>query len=336
MAANDSSTSSTLMKQFVPAYVTPHAKVTIVGVGQVGMACAYSMLTQHVVSELCLVDVVADKLKGEMLDLQHGLPFVRNCTIKADTDYAITAGSKICVVTAGARQREGESRLDLLQKNVKIFRGIIPNLVKYSPDTIILVISNPVDVLTYVTWKMSGLPKEKVFGSGTHLDSARLRFFLSEKFKTAPSSCHGWIIGEHGDSSVAVWSGVNIAGVSLKQLNPKMGDDNDPEQWKSVHRQVIDSAYEIIKLKGYTSWAIGLAVAQMCHSILHNSRVVFALSVNINGLHGIEKDVFLSLPSVLGENGVTHIIKQTLLDGELQKLNKSAETLYGQQQQLQI
>ncbi|KAE9545992.1 hypothetical protein FO519_010796, partial [Halicephalobus sp. NKZ332] len=151
----------------------------------------------------------ADKLEGEMMDLQHGLAFTRPCVIKASTDYSVSAGSKICVITAGCRQREGESRLSLVQRNVEIFRGIIPQLVKHSPNTLFLVVSNPVDVLTYVTWKLSGLPQARVFGSGTNLDSARFRFLLGEKLNLAPSNCHGWIVGEHGDSSVPVWSGVN-------------------------------------------------------------------------------------------------------------------------------
>ncbi|KAK6057803.1 lactate/malate dehydrogenase, NAD binding domain protein [Cooperia oncophora] len=145
--------------------------------------------------------MLPDKVKGEMMDLQHGLAFAGRCVVDAGTDYSVTAGSKLCIITAGARQKEGESRLSLVQRNVDIFKGIVPKLVQHSPDTLIMVVSNPVDVLTYVTWKLSGLPKERVFGSGTNLDSARFRFMLSEKLKIAPSSCHGWIIGEHGDSS---------------------------------------------------------------------------------------------------------------------------------------
>ena len=156
---------------------------------------------QNIASEICLTDVVADKLKGEMMDLQHGLAFTKHCHVNASTDYAATAGSKVCVITAGCRQREGESRLSLVQRNVEIFKGIVPQLVKHSPETIILVVSNPVDLLTYVTWKLSGLPRERVFGSGTNLDSARFRFLMSQRLNIAPSNCHGWIIGEHGDSS---------------------------------------------------------------------------------------------------------------------------------------
>lgn len=157
--------------------------------------------SQNVSSDVVLVDVMADKLKGEMMDLQHGSAFLKNAKINASTDYAVTANSSLCIVTAGARQREGETRLDLVQRNTDIFKGIISQLVKYSPDTILLVVSNPVDILTYVAWKLSGLPKNRVIGSGTNLDSARFRFLLSQKLNVAPTSCHGWVIGEHGDTS---------------------------------------------------------------------------------------------------------------------------------------
>uniref|UniRef100_A0AC35U5C5 L-lactate dehydrogenase n=1 Tax=Rhabditophanes sp. KR3021 TaxID=114890 RepID=A0AC35U5C5_9BILA len=332
----DSFTSHHLFHEIVPSKDEPHAKVSIVGVGQVGMACAYSILQQNIASEICLVDVMADKLQGEMMDLQHGLAFTRPCTINASTDYAITAGSKICVVTAGCRQREGETRLSLVQRNVEIFKGIIPNLVKYSPDTIIMVVSNPVDILTYVTWKLSGLPKEKVFGSGTNLDSARFRFLLSQQLQIAPSSCHGWIIGEHGDSSVAVWSGVNVAGVPIKDMNKAAIDEDDNAWEKNVHNQVVQSAYEIIKLKGYTSWAIGLSVAHIVQGIMRNSRNIYALSTNVNGLHGIDSDVYLSLPCVIGANGLTHVVKQTLNEKEVNQLKESAEQLLKVQNSLTL
>ncbi|TMS32302.1 hypothetical protein L596_000163 [Steinernema carpocapsae] len=335
---NMSETIKHLFEEVAPALSNPHGKITIVGVGQVGMACAYSVLQQNIANEIALVDVVPDKLKGEMMDLQHGLAFTRHCTVKADTDYSITAGSKLCVITAGCRQREGETRLSLVQRNVEIFKGIVPQLVKYSPDTLLMVVSNPVDVLTYVTWKLSGLPKERVFGSGTNLDSARFRFLLSEKLKIAPSSCHGWIVGEHGDSSVAVWSGVNVAGVTLSNVNPNLGDEKkDDEHWETeIHKKVVDSAYEIIKLKGYTSWAIGLSVATICQGILRNSRNVFALSTNVKGHHGITEDVYLSLPCVVGLNGLTHIVKQDLNEKEINQLQKSAEQLLEVQNSLKL
>lgn len=303
-------------------------KVTIVGVGQVGMACAYSIMQQGICREIALVDMLKDKLQGELLDMQHCQRFVKHVDIQASTDYAITANSNLCIVTAGSRQKEGESRRDLVQRNVNIFKGIIPQLVKYSPNTILMIVSNPVDILTYVAWKISGLPRERVIGSGTNLDTARFHFLISEKLNVAPTNVHGWIIGEHGDASVAVWSGVNIAGVNLKDLNPGMGGKDDPEKWEDIHKKVVNSAYEMIKLKGYTSWAIGLSVAQMTQTIIRNQKNVHAISTLVKGFHGIEEDVFLSLPCVLGSKGVMYVIKQTLDENEVKQLQSCARTMH--------
>ncbi|XP_026331851.1 L-lactate dehydrogenase isoform X2 [Hyposmocoma kahamanoa] len=302
-------------------------KVTVVGTGQVGMAAVFSMLTQNVTNHIALVDVMEDKLKGEMMDLQHGSSFMRNAKIQASSDFAVSAGSKICIVTAGVRQREGESRLDLVQRNTDVLKHIIPPLVKYSPDTILLIASNPVDILTYVSWKISGLPKHRVIGSGTNLDSARFRYLLSEKLGIAPTSCHGYIIGEHGDSSVPVWSGVNIAGVRLGDLNPKIGEDDDPENWKEIHARVVKSAYEVIKLKGYTSWAIGLSLSQLARAIVTNANSVHAVSTYLKGEHGVEDQVFLSLPCVLGHSGVCDVVRQPLTDAEKNLLQQSAKLM---------
>lgn len=317
-----------LLKQVAESPATSGNKVTVVGIGQVGMACAFSILTQNVSSELALVDVMADKLQGEMLDLQHGSAFMKNAKVTASTDYSVTAGSRLCIVTAGARQRPGESRLDLVQRNTDIFKGIIPKLVEYSPNCILMIVSNPVDILTYVAWKISGLPKNRVIGSGTNLDSSRFRFLMSQRLAVAPTSCHGWIIGEHGDSSVPVWSGVNVAGVRLREINPKIGTDQDTEKWAELHKQVVDSAYEVIKLKGYTSWAIGLSVASLASALLRNTHAVHAVSTLVQGEHGIDKEVFLSLPCVLGSNGVTHIVKQILTGDETNQLHASADLMH--------
>ncbi|CAO2607114.1 L-lactate dehydrogenase B chain [Lemmus lemmus] len=313
---------------------TPNNKITVVGVGQVGMACAISILGKSLADELALVDVLEDKLKGEMMDLQHGSLFLQTSKIVADKDYSVTANSKIVVVTAGVRQQEGESRLNLVQRNVNVFKFIIPQIVKYSPDCTIIVVSNPVDILTYVTWKLSGLPKHRVIGSGCNLDSARFRYLMAEKLGIHPSSCHGWILGEHGDSSVAVWSGVNVAGVSLQELNPEMGTDNDSENWKEVHKMVVDSAYEVIKLKGYTNWAIGLSVADLIESMLKNLSRIHPVSTMVKGMYGIENEVFLSLPCILNARGLTSVINQKLKDDEVAQLRKSADTLWNIQKDL--
>ncbi|CAO2632642.1 L-lactate dehydrogenase A chain [Lemmus lemmus] len=305
---------------------TPQNKITVVGVGAVGMACAISILMKDLADELALVDVMEDKLKGEMMDLQHGSLFLKTPKIVSGKDYSVTANSKLVIITAGARQQEGESRLNLVQRNVNIF----------NPNCKLLIVSNPVDILTYVAWKISGFPKNRVIGSGCNLDSARFRYLMGERLGVHPLSCHGWVLGEHGDSSVPVWSGVNVAGVSLKNLNPELGSDADKEQWKEVHKQVVDSAYEVIKLKGYTSWAIGLSVADLAESIMKNLRRVHPISTMIKGLYGIKDEVFLSVPCVLGQNGISDVVKVTLTSEEEARLKKSADTLWGIQKELQF
>ncbi|XP_016325014.1 L-lactate dehydrogenase A chain-like [Sinocyclocheilus anshuiensis] len=294
------------------------------------------VFVQDLTDELALVDVIEDKLKGEAMDLQHGSLFLKTHKIVADKDYSVTANSKVVVVTAGARQQEGESRLNLVQRNVNIFKFIIPNIMKYSPNCILLVVSNPVDILTYVAWKLSGLPRNRVIGSGTNLDSARFRYLMGEKLGIHPSSCHGWVIGEHGDSSVPVWSGVNVAGVSLQGLNPDMGTDKDKEDWKSVHKMVVDSAYEVIKLKGYTSWAIlgqGEPAKFWNRATKDNYLTLVAYS---QGMHGVNEEVFLSVPCILGNSGLTDVVHMTLKPEEEKQLVKSAETLWGVQKELTL
>ncbi|XP_043851665.1 L-lactate dehydrogenase A chain-like [Dromiciops gliroides] len=303
------------------------------------MACAISILMKDLTDELALVDVFdvkEDKLKGEMMDLQYGSLFLKTPKIVSGKDYSVTANSKLVVVTAGARQQEGESRLNLVQHNVNIFKFIIPNIVKYSPNCKLLIVSNPVDILTYVAWKLSGFPKNCVIGSGCNLDSARFYYLMGERLGVHSSSCHGWVLGEHGDSGVPVWSGVNVAGVSLKNLYPALGTDADSENWKEVHKQVVESADEVIKLKGYTSWAIGLSVADLAESIMKNLRRVHPIPTMIKGLYGINEDVFLSVPCVLGQNGISDMVKVTLNPDEASRLKKRADTLWGIQKELQF
>ncbi|XP_061434417.1 L-lactate dehydrogenase B chain-like [Lethenteron reissneri] len=314
----------------------PRSKVTVVGVGQVGMASAVSILLQNNADEVALVDVMEDKLRGEAMDLQHGSLFLKTAKIVADTDYAVTAGSKLCVVTAGVRQKEGESRLALVERNVTIFRKIIPNLAKYSPDAVLLIVSNPVDILTFVAWKLSGFPVHRVIGSGTNLDSARLRFLMGERLGISPSSIHGYIIGEHGDSSVAVWSAANVAGVKLQQALEAEQRGAEGGVWTSIHKEVIDSAYEVIRLKGYTSWAIGLSVASLTQCILKNLRTVNPVSTLVQGKHGITEEVFLSLPCVLGSTGVCGILNQPLTPPETAQLCTSARALWEVQRKLEM
>ncbi|KAG8522420.1 L-lactate dehydrogenase A-like 6B [Galemys pyrenaicus] len=325
-----------LMKNFTQEEGTCHSKISIIGTGSVGMACAVSILLKGLSDELALVDINESKMVGETMDLQHGSSFVKMPKVVCSKDYRVTTSSNIVVITAGARQEKGETRLNLVQRNVAIFKLMISNIVQYSPCCKMIVVSNPVDILTYVTWKLSHFPPSHIIGSGCNLDTARFRFLIGQKLGIHSESCHGWILGEHGDSSVPVWSGVNVAGVPLKELNPHIGTDRDPEHWNNVHKEVIASAYEIIKRKGYTSWAIGLSVADLAESILRNLRRVHPVSTRVKGLYGISKDVFLSVPCVLGKGGVTDLITVRLSPEEEAGLKKSAETLWKIQEPLKL
>ncbi len=300
-------------------------KGAIIGAGQVGMACAYSMLIQSAFDELVLVDVDRVKLEGEVMDLVHGLSFVAPAIVKAGT-IADCQGADIVIVTAGARQKTGESRLALLERNVAIFRDLVSELVDYCPDAIYLVVSNPVDVMTYVTWKLSGLPCNAIIGSGTMLDTARFRYLLAQDLQLDPRSIHAYIIGEHGDSEVPVWSRLNIAGTPLLDSDPLLGTSRDPDQWYHIFEQVKNAAYEIIQRKGATSYAIGLAVTQLVQAIVHDQNRVLTVSCLSSGMYGIE-DVYFSLPAVVNRHGVNRIVRLSLSSEEESQLKRSAQML---------
>lgn len=302
-------------------------KVTVVGAGAVGMACAFTILSKNISSEIALIDQNHDRAIGELKDIQHGTLFLKNAKLSGGSCYDISANSRVIIICAGARQRPGETRLELLKRNYIIFEGMVPKLVKLSPNAVFVVVSNPVDILTYVTWKLSGLPKSRIIGTGTGLDSARFRYLIAEKFKIAVESCEGWILGEHGDSSVPIWSSITIGSVRLRDLNPNAGKDEDPENWNEVHTKVVSAAQTIIGLKGYTSWAIGLYTANLVQTILMNSHVVHACSTNVKGFYEIEEDVCLSMPCVIGANGITHVINKPLEIDDIKRLRISASVL---------
>ncbi|KAK9882434.1 hypothetical protein WA026_021465 [Henosepilachna vigintioctopunctata] len=322
------------MRHIAPHVENMDTKVTIVGSGAVGMGVATALLIQEISKNVVLVDMDGKRVAGEVLDLQHATPFLSNSQVSGGTDYTLTKNSRVCVLTAGVRQDVGESRLGLVQRNVEVFKKIIPAIVEQSPNCVLVVVTNPCDILTYVAWKISGFPPERVFGSGCDLDSARFRALLAQKFEVAPNSVHGNIIGEHGDSSVAVWSGVNIAGLFVKDIHPAIGTEEDPERFIDVHKAVIQGAYDVIKLKGYTSWAVGYTVANIVKDILDNVYAVHMLSVNVAGLYGIKESVFLSLPTILGSKGIHEIILLMLNDEEQQKLQESAKLLWDIQKDL--
>ena len=300
-------------------------RVAVVGVGVVGATFAYALMMRGQADEIVLIDVNRSKAEGEAMDLRHGLPFVRPVDVHVG-DYADCAGADIVVITAGARSRPGETRLDLAERNVGIFRQIIPEVVRYNEDGILLVVANPVDVLTYVTLKLSGRPTGKVIGSGTVLDSARFRYLLAEHCGVDPRNVHAYIIGEHGDSAVPVWSLTNIAGTRLTDYCVVCQQDCDGIPKDEIFHQVRDAAYEVIQRKGSTHFAIGLAVASIVESILRNQRSVLPVSSLMEGQYGLE-NVCLSLPTIVGREGVVQVLELPLDDDEVRGLRQSAAVL---------
>lgn len=301
-------------------------KGVIIGAGQVGMACAYSLLIQDCFDELILQDIQSDRAEGEVMDLMHGVPLINPTDIKAGTVADVGRDADIVIVTAGANQKQGETRLDLLERNVSIFKKLIADIVEYCPNAILLIVTNPVDIMTYVSLKLSGFPSSRVIGSGTVLDTARFRTLLAGKLNVDPRSVHAYIIGEHGDSEVPVWSKVNISGMYLCNGGWEGSPSPDDPELQAIFDQVKNAAYEIIKRKGYTSYAIGLAVTEIVKSILRSQERIFTVSSIISGMYGIE-DVCLSLPTVVNETGVLKTVNLTLSDTEQQQLLHSAKVL---------
>jgi L-lactate dehydrogenase len=309
----------------MPAENGQSRKVGLVGTGLVGSSFAYALMQRGAAAELVLVDANADKAVGEMMDLSHGLSFTKPMKITAG-GYGDLAGSKVVVITAGASQKPGETRLDLLARNAAIFRSIIPQVVKNNPGGIILITTNPVDILTYISLKESGLPPAKVIGSGTILDTSRFRFLLGQYYEVDPRSVHAYIVGEHGDSEIPLWSMANIGGVRLHEFAPLKNKRYDQDEMNRLFISVRDSAYEIIKRKGATYYAIGLGLLSIVEAILGNYRSVLSVSTLMNGQYGVN-NICLSLPSVVGENGVEEILTLSMSAEEEEGFRASAVKL---------
>ncbi|MFO7688276.1 MAG: L-lactate dehydrogenase [Desulfobacterales bacterium] len=299
-------------------------KVVVVGAGQVGATICFALMMSGLASTIVLIDQNFDLAEGHAMDLNHGLSFVSPTRIYAG-NYSDCKGADIVVVTAGAAQKPGETRLDLVHKNTEIFKDIIPKITAHEPKTL-LIVSNPVDILTYVAIKLSKYTMNRVIGSGTALDTARFRFLLSRHYRVDPHNVHAYIIGEHGDSEVPVWSQANIAGVPLEEYLPASAKKDLAEERDEIFGKVKNAAYEIINRKGYTNFAIALAVVRIVTSILRDENSVLTVSTLINNYYDIS-DVCLSIPTVLNMNGISKRIDIDLDEVEKHKLRASAEAL---------
>lgn len=300
-------------------------KIGIVGCGFVGATIAYTLMTSGLVSEIVLIDIDENKAMSEAMDLNHCLPFLAPMQIYAG-GYKHLEDASIVIIAAGANQKEGESRIDLVRRNSVIATSVVERISSVNSDCIILMVSNPVDILTYVALKVSGFPPSRVIGSGTVLDSARLKFLVGERLGVDSRNVHTFIIGEHGDSELAVWSSANISGLDLKDYFPICKNCGSYEDLYGIYDYVKNSAYEIIKGKGATYYAIAQATLRIVTSIIKDQNTILPVSTLVDGHYGLD-DLCISVPAVIGKQGIRHVLDIPLDDDENRRLNMSARTL---------
>lgn len=303
-------------------------KIAIIGCGFVGSACAFALMQSGLFSEMVLIDSNEERAEGEALDISHGLPFSKPMQIYSGTYDDITDAG-IIAITAGAGQKPGESRLELVHKNVEIFKSIIPEISKRNYKGILLIVSNPVDIMTYTALKLSGLPSNQVFGSGTVLDTARLKYLLGEHLGVDARSVHAFILGEHGDSEIAAFSSANVSGIELKKFcDFACKTDKHEEAMKEIAEDVKLSAYEIIKKKGATYYGIAMSVRRICEAIILDQKSILPISCLQNGKNGIE-NVVLSMPMIVGKHGAERSVEISLSEEERWAIKSSADMLKG-------
>ena len=302
-------------------------KVVLVGTGMVGMSFAYSALNQSICDELVLIDLNEVRAKGEAMDLNHGLAFSNSSMKIYFGSYSDCADADIVVICAGVNQKEGETRLQLLQRNYKVFESIVPSVVSSGFDGIFLVATNPVDIMTRVTYELSGFNSAKVLGTGTTLDTARLRYRLGEYFNVDPLHFHAYVIGEHGDSEFVPWSQAIMAVKPVNDLLSQYPDRFKIDDLCRIEHEVRTAAYEIIKAKGSTYYGIGMAICRIVRAIFHNENSVFTTSVRLRGQYGLRKEVFIGNPCIINSGGASRILELSLTDEELEKFRNSYQIL---------
>jgi L-lactate dehydrogenase len=315
-------------------YTLGTRKVGVVGTGLVGSSFAYALMIRGLATELVLIDANSDRATGEEMDFNHGLSFTRPMKIMAGS-YADLKGAHVVVIAAGAGQKPGETRLDLLSRNARIFRSIIPEVVKHNPDGILLIATNPVDVLTYISLQESKLPPGRVIGSGTILDTSRFRFLLGQYYDVDARSVHAYIVGEHGDSEIPLWSLANIGGVRLQEFAPLRNKRYDQGEMDKLFASVRDAAYEIIKRKGSTYYAIGLGLLSIVEAILGDYKSVLSVSTVMAGQYGVT-NMCLSFPCVVGASGVQEVLTLNLSGEEEKGFRGSAEKLKAMLESLRV
>jgi L-lactate dehydrogenase len=300
-------------------------RVVVVGTGFVGSSYAFALLNQGVTEELVLIDLNKEKSEGDAMDLNHGMSFAPAPTKIWFGDYRDCKDADIVVLTAGANQKPGETRLDLVDKNVKIFKSIVNEVMESGFDGIFLVATNPVDILTYATWKFSGLPKERVIGSGTILDTARFRYVLGEYFQVDTRNVHAYIIGEHGDTELPVWSHADIGGRSILEIVEE-DEEYSLDDLERLFINVRDAAYHIIKRKGATYYGIAMGLVRLTKAILQNENSILTVSAYLDGEYG-QNDIYIGVPAIVNRNGIREVLELKLNEEEKEKFAHSVKVL---------
>ncbi|MBQ2309214.1 MAG: L-lactate dehydrogenase [Erysipelotrichales bacterium] len=300
-------------------------KAVIIGCGFVGSSSAFALMQSGLFSEIVLIDVDQKRAEGEAMDISHGVPFVHPMNIYAG-DYKDITDAALIVVTAGAAQKPGETRLDLIKKNIAIFGSIMPQVKEAKPNGVMVIVANPVDILTLAASRMSGMPRNKVFGSGTVLDTARLKSMIGTRLDVDSRSVHAYIVGEHGDSEIVVWSSANVSGVPLDDFAALRGIDNMEEIKEEISADVRNSAYEIIARKKATYYGIAMSVARIAQAIVRDENCVLPVSTLLEGDYGID-GVALSIPAIVGQNGIVSRVPISMNEEERDKLEESSRIL---------
>lgn len=301
------------------------SKISIIGAGSIGATTAFALLQKGIAREIVINDINQEKALGEVMDLMHGSSLCKPCNVTLGT-IEDTKDSDVVIITAGLNQKPGETRLELVDKNYGIFKDFIPKIAKASPNAILLVVSNPVDILAYMTYKLSGFPKERVIGSGTVLDTARLRSLLGKYFEIDGRTIDGFVMGEHGDSEFVPWSSLRVGTIPVKSFSEQNSIEWDCETEKVIAEDVKNCAYEVINRKGATAFAVAVALVRIVEALLRDEKTILTVSTLLNDYCGVS-DTYLSVPTIVGKNGVEKVLKVDFSDEEKEKFTSSARIM---------
>ncbi|KAK9296445.1 hypothetical protein QLX08_009547 [Tetragonisca angustula] len=316
-------------------FVESHrVKIVIVGSGYTGVAVGIAILFKRLASEVVFIDADEELAKAEAEDISHAAAFLGDPKILGTKDYSMAREATVCVITVGDKATSEDDGF-LLDNNLTIFKDVIPKVCKYAPNSILLIVTAPVDILSYAAMKLSGFPPHRVMGLGTFLDSCRLQYFVAQKLGISASSVQASVICENGPTSVPIWSAVTVMGIKLKDINKDIGTKTDPESWGELHAKVVESDKDLITRKGYRCWGIGICAAEVVDAIVRNTCICITLSTYLKGCrHGLEKDVYMSLPCIVGRNGVQTLLRHPYTMEEQELTENSCRAIYETQKSI--